>query len=102
MEEEEFVDYSKKAEEVFLKPIFGCRDEVLKHWKFLMVSHNNIKEDSDSKNITYSKSLAPPQIPNPKIDHSTVDVYAVKFLFPNYAKNFYFSVLRTPPIILCF
>ena len=37
MEEEEFVNYSKEAEEVFLKPIFGCRDEVLKHWKLSRV-----------------------------------------------------------------
>ena len=43
MEEEGFVDYSNEAEEVFLKPIFGCRDEVLKHWKFSRVSHNNIE-----------------------------------------------------------
>ena len=102
MEEEEFVDYSKEAEEVFLKPIFGCRDEVLKHWIFSRVSHNNIEEDSDSKKLTYSKSLAPPQIPNPNVDPSTVEVYVVNFLFPNYAKNFYFFVLRPPPIILCF
>ena len=90
MEEEEFVDYSKEAEEVFLEPIFGCRDEVIKHWIFSRVSHNNIEEDSDSKKLTYSKSLALPQIPNPNIDPSTVEVYVVKFLFPNYAKNFYF------------
>ena len=102
MEEEEFVDYSKEAEEVFLKPIFGCRDEVLKHWKFSRVSHNNIEEASDSKNLTYSNSLALPQIPNPKVDPSTMEVYVVKFVFPNYAKNFYFSVLGPPPTILGF
>ena len=85
-----------------MKPIFGCRDEVLKHWIFSRVSHNNIEEDSDSNNVTYSKSLALPQIPNPKVDPSTVKVYVVKFLFPNYAKNFYFSVIGPPPIILCF
>ena len=102
MEEEEFVDYSKHVEEVFLKPIFGCRDEVLKHWKFSRVSHNNIKEASESKKLTYSKSLAPPQSPNPKVDPITVEVYVVKYLFPNYAKNFYFLVLGPPPIILGF
>ena len=41
MEEEEFVYYSKEEEEFFLKPIFGCRDGVLKHCKFSRVSHNN-------------------------------------------------------------
>ena len=102
MEEEEFVDYSKHVEEVFLKPIFGCRDEVLKHWKFSRVSHNNIEEASDSKKITYSKSLVQPQIPNPKVDPSTMEVYVVKFLFPNYAKNIYLFFLGPPPIILGF
>ena len=96
------MDYSKEAEEVFLKPIFGCKDEVLKHWKFSRVSHNNIEEDSDSKKLTYSKSLEPPQIPNPKVDPSTVEAYVVNFLFPHYAKNFYFSVLGPTPIILGF
>ena len=100
MEEVEFVDYS--MEEVLLKLIFGCRDEVLKHWKFSRVSHNNIEEASDSKKLTYSKSVAPPQSPNPKVDPSTMEVYVVKFLFPNYANNFYFSVLGPPPIILGF
>ena len=80
MEEEEFVDYSKVAEEVFLKPIFWCRDEVPKHWIFLKLSHNNIEEDIDSKKITYSKSFVPPQIPNPKVDPSTMEVYVVKFV----------------------
>ena len=96
------MDYSKEAEEVFLKPIFGCRDEVLKHWIFSRVSHNNIEEDSDSNKLTYYKSLAPPQIPSPKFDPSTMEVYVVKILFPNYANNFYFSVPGPPPIILGF
>ena len=102
MEEEEFVDYSKEAEEVLLKPIFGCRDEVLKHWIFSRVSHNNIEEASDSKKLTYCKSLEQTQSPNPKVDPSTVEVYVVKFLFPIYAKNFYFSMLGQPPHILGF
>ena len=93
MEEEDFVDYSKEAEEVFLKHIFGCRDEVQKHWKLSRAWNINIEEDSDTKKLTYSNSLASPQIPNPKVDPSNVEVYVVKFLFPNYAKNFYFSVL---------
>ena len=92
----------KGGEEFFLKQFFGCRDEVLKHCIFSRVLHNNIEEDSNSKKLTCSKSLAPPQIPNPNVDPSTVEVYVVNFLFPNYAKNFYFSVLGKPPIILCF
>ena len=95
------MDYWKEAEKIFLKPIFGCRDELLKHCKFSRVSHNNIKEASDSKKLTYSNSLAPPQSPNPKVDPSIVEVYVVIF-FPNYAKNFYFFVLGPPPIILGF
>jgi len=90
------------VDEVFLKPIFGCRDEVLKHWKFSRVSHHNIEEASDTKKITYFKSLELPQIPNPKVYPSTMEGYVIKILFPNYAKNIYFSLLGPPPIILGF
>ena len=96
------VQFNKGVDEVFLKPIFGCRDEVLKHWKFSRVSHHNIEEASDTKKITYSKSLELPQIPNPKVYRSTMEVYVIKILFPNYAKNIIFSLLRPPPIILGF
>ena len=102
MEEEEFLDYSKEAEKVFLKPIFRCGDEVLKRWKLSRVSHNNIEEVSDSKKLTYSKSLALPQISNHKVDPVTMEVNVIKILFPNYANNFYFLVLGPPPIILGF
>ena len=96
------VQFNKGADEVFLKLIFGCRDEVLKHWKFSRVPHNNIEDDSDSKKLTYSNSFSPPQIPNPKVDPSTVVVYVVKIVFPYYANHFYFSVFGPPPIILGF